>query len=72
MPKDQAVARRKTRGKSGQQSVGCLPKDKAFAAMRMTVRATVTNRGKARVKRAILPAATAEFTTMDTLLFLVR
>ena len=38
-------------------------KARAFSkpkAEKMTVRATVTNRGKARVKRAILPAATDE------------
>jgi len=33
---------------------------KASKPKEATVRATVTNRGKARVKRAILPAATDE------------
>jgi len=35
-------------------------KVRAFGESQMTARATVTNRGHARVKRAILPAATAD------------
>jgi hypothetical protein len=44
-------------GKSGQQKAGCPLKNGDSIARWKPVRVTVTNRGNARMKRTILPAA---------------